>query len=103
MNKRPKREIKPPNRYTPSETDFKDDISVDTDWDKDDLLDLLTGDNNSIITEGEQDPKNDEYEYDDFVVPDDEEIEEAINSSDDNTIIEQSETEEELEEEEVIV
>jgi hypothetical protein len=72
---RDRSKLKKPDVYEPKvdPKDFKDDVSVDSDWDNDKEIDKI-----EIKDDPEIDGKTrlkDDYKYDDFVVPDDETIE----------------------------
>jgi len=83
MSQRPKRTVKPPKPiYVPDEnTQFEDDLSVDSDVDEEELDQII-----DACERMEEESDVDDYEYDDFVVRDDD--------------IESEETKEEEEEEE---
>ena len=87
---RDRSKLKPPISYEPKvdPKDFKDDISVDSDWDNEKEIDKI------IIKEEDKIESNkDSYEYDDFVVPDDENIEIEESESESESEYEDSEYE----------
>lgn len=74
-NKRPKRTIRPPQPvYVPDEDiRFEDDYSEDSSFDEDELSEIDDSDSLEDLSSDDEDDDDEpnEYEYDDFLVPDD--------------------------------